>query len=413
VSSKFRSVTARARRIFARRPAGPARAGRSAAAPQKRALILGYLIYRGDARVKNQVRVLLENGYAVDVICLAQDSGEKPGSVNLIGIEAARYRGSSALRYLRSYASFFLRATIRATRLALHHRYEVAIACNMPDLLVLCVLMPKLLGARIVLDVHDPVPELYRVKFGRRAGSLGERVLMTEERASGWFADRVLATHRLHALRLEAAGIPARKLRIVVNAPDSGLFRYSTESLNRSAKFRLVYHGTIASRLGVEVAIRAAGLLRDAIPEVELLLIGGGDHLESCKALVRELGLESRVRFAPPAAIERMPQMLQGCAIGLVPNRESAATQIMLPVKLLEYAMLGIPIVAARLAPIAQYFDADSVEFFEPDSAEDLAGAIARLHKHPERCAAIAAKANRIANEFCANWDENYLQAIS
>ena len=40
---------------------------------QKRALIVGYLTYRGDARVKNQVRVLTEKGYAVDLICLAED----------------------------------------------------------------------------------------------------------------------------------------------------------------------------------------------------------------------------------------------------------------------------------------------------------------------------------------------------
>ena len=387
--------------------------GKSGAAPRKHALILGYLTYRSDARVKNQVRVLAENGYAVDVICLAEGSAEKIDSVNLIGIRVPRYRGASPMHYVRTYSGFFLRAAIRATLLALRRRYEVVIVCNMPDFLVLCVLVPKLLGARIVLDVHDPLPELYRVKFGHRPGGPGERALMMEERASGWFADRVLATHKLHARRLQLAGIPSRKLRIVVNAPDSGLFRYSAEPLDRSRNFRLVYHGTIAPRLGVEIAIQAVALLRDAIPEIELLLIGHGDALEACKRLTCELGLQSRVRFEPPAAIETIPQLLRGCAIGVVPNRKSAATQIMLPVKLIEYAMLGIPIVAAKLDPITQYFDADSVEFFEPDNAEDLARTIARLYRQPERCASIAAKANGTALELCANWDENYLKAIS
>ena len=385
---------------------------RSAVTPLKRALILGYLTYRKDARVKNQVRVLTENGYAVQVICLADENGEKTDSAILSGIKVPRYRGSAPLRYVRSYAGFFLRATIQASLLALRHRYEIVIVCNMPDFLVFCVLMPKLFGARIVLDVHDPMPELYRVKFGRSPGGWGERILLAQERISGYFADRVLAPHLLHARRLESAGIPARKLHIVVNAPDLNLFRYSTEPLNRAGNFRLVYHGTMAARLGVEVVIRAVGLLRNPIPEIELLMIGDGDDLASCKGLVRELGLESRVHFEPLVALEEIPRKLGGSAIGVVPNRESAATQIMLPVKLIEYAMLGIPIVAARLVPIGQYFDAESVEFFQPGNADDLARAIAYLHRDPERCASIARKAHQTAQEFCANWDHNYLKAI-
>ena len=378
----------------------------------KRALILGYLTYRGDARVKNQVRVLVENGYLVDLICLAEDSGGNVDAANLLGIDVPHYRGSRTLRYIRSYSNFFLRAITKTTLLSIRRRYNVAIACNMPDFLVLCLMAPKLRGARIVLDVHDPMPELFGVKFGRPPGSLGERALRIEERVSCWFADRVLATHGLHARRLQSAGAPARKLRTVVTAPSPALFRYSTSPLNRGTSFRLVYHGTIAPRLGVEVAIRAMSRLRGTIGNIELLLLGRGDGLEAGQRLTCELDLQSLIRFEPPIAVEALPERLRGCAVGIVPNRKNAATEIMLPVKLLEYAMLGIPVVAARLAPITQYFDNDSVEFFEPDSPEDLAQAVARLYRKPARCASIAANANRIARELCAGWDENYLKAV-
>jgi glycosyltransferase involved in cell wall biosynthesis len=390
----------------------PATARKVGEEPQKRALIVGYLTYRGDARVKNQVRVLTENGYAVDLICLAEDREGNLGSANLIGIEVPHYRGSKVLRYIRSYTNFFLRAMLKATMLSLRLQYDVAIACNMPDSLVLCLLAPKLRGARIVLDVHDPMPELYGVKFGARSGSPGERALKIEERVSGWFADRVLATHDLHARRLEAAGTSARKLRVVVTAPNPTLFRYGAEPLNRAGKFRMVYHGTIAPRLGIEVAIHAMSLLRTTIPEIEFMLLGRGDGLESCRRLTCELGLQSQIHFERPVMVEDLPQRLRACTIGVVPNRRNAATQIMLPVKLLEYAMLGVPIVAARLDPITQYFDSSSIEFFEPDDVADLARAVAKLYRDPERCAAISAQANRVARELCANWDENYLKAI-
>ncbi len=384
----------------------------SAAPAPKRALIMGYLTYRGDARVKRQVRTLIAAGYEVDVICLAEDMGEVGGAVNLIGIKVARYQGGSKLRYVLCYTSFFIKAACTAARLAARHHYDVAIVCNMPDFIVLCALGPKLGRARIVLDVHDPVPELYRVKFGRPPGCLEDRLLMFEERASACFVDRVLATHDLHARRLARAGIPRNKLRVVLNAPNPELFPYSDQPLKRQTGFRLVYHGTISSRLGIDVAIRAMRLLRERVAGIELCLIGKGDALDQCRKLSLELKLDDIVRFEAPVPVEKIASIVHAYSIGIVPNRDNAATQIMLPVKLMEYAMLGVPIVAARLDPITQYFDERAVEFFEPENPQALAAAVIRLYEDPKRCAMLARQAARVAGEISARWTENYLEAI-
>ena len=37
---------------------------------------------------------------------------------------------------------------------------------SVPDFLVFAALVPKLLGARIILDIHDILPEFYASKFG-------------------------------------------------------------------------------------------------------------------------------------------------------------------------------------------------------------------------------------------------------
>ncbi len=396
-------------------PQMPIEVGRqsSVAPAQRRAMIVGYLAYRGDARVKRQVKTLAAAGYAVDVICLAEDMGDAPAQANLIGIDVAHYRGSNRLRYIDAYLMFFIKAAWTAARLAVRRHYDVVVVCNMPDFIVACALGPKLGGARVVLDVHDPLPELYRVKFGRPAGCLGERLLMLEERASAWMADRVLATHDLHRSRLARAGIPGDKLRVVLNAPNPELFPYSCKPLRRQAGFRLVYHGTISARLGIDVAIRAMPLLRGRIPDVRMLLIGKGEALQECQSLSRALDVDDLVQFEAPVPVERMAPILHACSVGIVPNRDNAATQIMLPVKLMEYAMLGVPAAAARLAPIMQYFDDRAVEFFTPENPADLAAAIIRLYENPVRCAQMAHQANRAALRLSRNWSENYLEAIA
>ena len=50
--------------------------------------------------------------------------------------------------------------------LALHRRYELVHVTSPPDVIVFAALVPKLLGAKIILDIHDIGPELYMRKLG-------------------------------------------------------------------------------------------------------------------------------------------------------------------------------------------------------------------------------------------------------
>ena len=50
------------------------------------------------------------------------------------------------------------------TRLHLKHAYDVIHVHNMPDFLVFSALFPKLLGAKVILEVQDVSPELMAAK---------------------------------------------------------------------------------------------------------------------------------------------------------------------------------------------------------------------------------------------------------
>src|SRR5262249_20648724 len=152
--------------------------------------------------------------------------------------------------------------------------------CTMPDAAVVCALPARLFGSRVVLDVHDTMPELYRDKFPGRRGRIGERLLKFEERASTWFAHRVLAVHDLHRVRLENAGVTPGKIHVVVNTPDARIFVADRTGHQPKPEFTIVCHGTVARRLGLDVAIYAMIALRERVPEARLLLIGAGDYLE-------------------------------------------------------------------------------------------------------------------------------------
>lgn len=379
-----------------------------------RVLIIAYTTYAHDGRVKRHAEALAERGDQVDVVCLQGPGCGQSNGINVIGLRIPRYRGSSRTHYLGSYLRFLARAAWAALSRSLADRYDVVIVCTMPDAVVLCAVGPKLLGSKVVLDVHDTMPELYQDKFGGRLGALGARLLMVQERACSSLADRVFAVHELHRQRLERAGVRRDKLKVVMNTPDPRVFfaNYPAAQARRE-EFTLVCHGTVTYRLGLDVVMGALDLLRYRIPAIRLIVIGEGDYLASVREQVARLNLASRVDFEPPLPLERLPVRLRRAALGLVPNRATSATRLMLPVKLLEYAMLGIPVVAARLHTIEHYFGGGAVKFFEPGNPAELADAIEELYQHPEHREELVRRARRVIEWLSwANERKRYCQEI-
>jgi len=378
-----------------------------------RYLMIAYTTYMHDGRVKRHAEALADRGDHIDVICLANAKTDAVSKVNLIGLEMPRYRGPSKTAYFRSYVRFFALASAMAVRLSLKGRYSAVIVCTMPDAAVVCAIMPKLFGSKVVLDIHDTMPELYRDKFGGVRGAAGARLLMLEERMSAWWADAVLAVHDLHRERLQQAGVPARKIHVVMNAPDSRIFLERKSNIAPAQTFTVVCHGTVTARLGLDLLVRAVGQLKDAIPNLRLNVIGEGDHLAGIRALVDHLKLASRVTFTNLVPVEELPALLASADVGVVPYQPSSATHLMLPVKLLDYATIGIPVIAARLRTIEHYFGDGAVELFEPGDAEDLARAITDLYDHPLLRIRLVERARVALNALSwKNQKDEYLRTI-
>jgi glycosyltransferase involved in cell wall biosynthesis len=361
-----------------------------------RILLIAYTTYVHDGRVKRHAEALAERGDHVDVLCLDSGHNGVIGGVNVIGLRMPRYRGASRSSYMRSYLRFFAKASWAVMRLSFAEPYDVAIVCTMPDAAVLCALPARLLGSRIVLDIHDTMPELYQDKFGGRRGAIGARLLMLEERTSAGCADTVLAVHALHRARLIRAGVPERKITTVMNAADPAIFSAAAAARKRAdGKFVLACHGTVTHRLGLDIAIEAVALVRAQVPGLRLMVIGGGDHLEAARRLVASRRLEGCVSFIDQVPIHELPSLLTEADVGLVPNRASNATHLMLPVKLLDYTALGIPTIAARLRTIEHYFGQRAVRFFAPGDRDDLGAAIVELYREPARRGELARNARR------------------
>jgi glycosyltransferase involved in cell wall biosynthesis len=344
--------------------------------------MLAYAQYISDARIKSYVKTLEREGHQVDVIALRAE-GETEKERRSTGTTFRimdKYQGHSVFLYIWSYWKFFMRSALLLIKRSFRHKYDVIHIHNMPNALVFAAIGPKLLGAKLMLDVHDIMAANYMAKFTSGKHGLAVYVFKLEQRFSAMLVDQVFcADHNQQDYLVEQCGIPREKITVMMNLPSVGLFKPAT-CQRGSEVFRLVYHGTIAHRLGIDLIVRAVARAAERIP-VELWLYGAGDYLPEVIALAAELGIEQKVHFSNKFfPVEQIPEIVCGMDLGIIGNRRNlACDRYMLPVKLLEYVYLGVSVLAPRLSVIERYFNDQMVRFYEPENLDQMSEAIVEL----------------------------------
>lgn len=256
---------------------------------------------------------------------------------------------------------------------------------NIPDFGVFCTLIPKLLGAKIILDIHDLVPEFYQRKFGLNGNHIVIRVLKWIEKWASKYADHIITVTQIWKEKLVQRSVEEYKCSVILNAPEPGLFKKKVYKIKSGRPFKLIYLGNLTEIFGVDIAIKAMSNVRKEIPDVELNIYGQGKNKIELKKLVKDLGLEEWVFFHRPVSRFQVPQILYQADLGIDPKRDGVLAGEGLSSKCLEYLAIGLPAVVSKIKAAKTYYNDSMVMFFEPDNEEDLAEKIVYLYKNPEK----------------------------
>jgi glycosyltransferase involved in cell wall biosynthesis len=118
---------------------------------------------------------------------------------------------------------------------------------------------------------------------------------------------------------------------------------------------------------------------------IAVRIIGEGDFSTTLKAMIQALQLEEIVEFDNRSyPVHEIPGRLDDCHVGLVPLEISSVTDYALPLKLLEYVSLGLPVVSVRSQAIHYYFSEQDCMFFEWNQAGSLSAILDRIAEDPE-----------------------------
>lgn len=359
--------------------------------------------YPQDVRPRRECEAMVEAGMMVDLICLKRDgqqAEETLNGVNVYRLPLKRTR-ASRLSYIVEYMAFILHSFLLLSKLHLRKKYDVIHVHNMPDILVFTALLPKLMGSKIILDLHDPMPELFMTKYGVAATHSIIRTLAVMERLSIAFADLIVTPNISFRELFISRGCPEEKISIVMNSPVETIFSYPDEcgdeaSAQESDKFILMFHGTIFERHGVDTAVDALASLKDEIPGIELRVFGEGDYVEEFLQHIKEHQIEHLVKYYGLVSWERISEEIKGIDVGIIPNKKNPFTNINFPVRIFEYLCMGKAVIAPKTKGVMDYFDNDSIFFFEPGDAASLRDTILKIYHNKEERRDVITRGRKI-----------------
>ena len=351
--------------------------------------------FPAEAHLKKNVDALTDAGFRVDIVCLREvgaGAREEYRGGTIYRLPLTHRRGGT-LRYLFEYGAFFLMAALFLAYRSVRQRYDIVEVYNMPDFLVFAALPAKLLGSKIVLYLFELMPEHSQEAFTRTPDHPLIRLMRWLERRSVRFAHRVIVVSSFQDELVTARSSPRVRPTVILNVPDEELFdgKAAADSVEPSETFRVITHGSILRRYGIESLIRAVPYLRQEVPNLHVEILGQGEYRETLEQLAADLGVRDEVSFLDSVPIEDVPAIIGGADVGIV----TIPLPWLLPNKLFEYVAMATPVVASASPSLTGIFDSEAIAYFWPDDERDLARRIVEIYEDPERACLMAAQAKK------------------
>jgi len=277
---------------------------------------------------------------------------------------------------------------------------------------VFVALYPKLTGARVVLHLHEPIPELFGTMFPAQWYTRPflwtlERVEQTSIR----FADRAITVTDQMRDNFVRRGADAEKIAVVVNVPDDRYFhleryehlRERIEKIKAEDRergiFRVLTHGSIEKRYGFDTIVCAVALARDRVPGIHFRFMGSGDHLKDVLATAHKLGVGDRVQHLGFVPFERMVEEILLADVCVVAVEKNPYSVLVHTNKMFEYMALQRPVIMSRLDAVRAYMSDDAALYFESGNAKELAERLVDVAQHPDAAQARVQRASALYRE--------------
>lgn len=378
--------------------------------------------YPADIRVKKEAQALLKAGWLVHLICLRK-KGQSYTEV-LEGIEIKRIdagKNNYQLAFWDVIMSMtFVHPLFKRSILALakQQSFDLIHVHDLP-LVGTALKIKRLLGIKVVADMHENYPEALRTWFNWKRNPivrLKNRLFMNPQRWTSHEkyacqqADAIIAVVEEMKWRISRQHhIDKKKIHVITNTEGKDFVKQSIDTNvydSMGGGFIITYSGGIGPHRGVDTTIEAFQFLKGN-PKIKLAIVGCGSSsvMNNLKHLVARLQLSS-VYFLGYQPFSKFYSFMHLADVNIIPHHSTGHTDNTVPHKLFQGMMAGKPLLVSSSAPLKRIVDACSSGLvFEAGNPTDLADKILVLYHEEGLRAALGANGRQSTLEGHLNWE--------
>lgn len=346
-----------------------------------RVCMIVYAFYEIDGRVIRYAEALANRGDEVDIIALNVGNlpaRDKINGVNILRIQNRSYKERAKLTFLVKLLSFFMKSAFVVSIRHLRNPYHLIHVHSVPDFEVFAALLPRLFGAKVILDIHDIVPELYASKFNVSHDGFIFRMLKLVEKLSTWFAHHVIIANDIWYKRICSRSVDSAKCSVIMNYPDTSIFRTRTRD-RRDDKIILLYPGTLSLHQGLDTAIEAFSRISHQVAEAEFHIYGEGTAKSILEDMIVKRKLQGRITIHNALPMDQIAIVMANADLGIEPKKNDPFAGDAFSMKILEFMAVGVPVIASSTRVHEYYFNDKVLTFFPSGDAKALADAMLLL----------------------------------
>lgn len=359
--------------------------------------------YPQDVRVRKEVQAIIEAGHEVCIFCLKgnnQLEAEVSESLTINRTLLEKKRGNK-LRYIFEYFTFFNRARKFLKNKIKSEKIDVVHIHTLPDFLIFAATFLKRRNVKLVLDMHEIMPEFYASKFGLSMNNPIISFLKFLERKSMNAADKVITVNdsikELFVTRAKLKNPPVVIMNTCNEETHQKIIKKNTE------KFIAVYHGSLTGTYNLGFAIRAICTIKSELPDFEFHIYGLGSEEEYLKKLISQLDVGDKVKMMGHVNSDKIPEVLSSVKLGILPMKKDVMLDLSFSNKLAEYVYYKIPVVCTKLSAVSYYFQDESLIYFESENEKDFCKKLVEAYSHYELALQKAERASISYNNI--SWD--------
>jgi len=366
-----------------------------------RTCMVVYSYYPFDPRVRKEAERLAKNGYEIDIICL-RDKDEKKeetiNGINVVRLPMQTAREGSKLRYVYQYVMFFILAFFTLNSMNRKRKYAVVHTHSLPDFIVFTAYWAKRRGAKVILDMHEGMPEIYLSRMGTEKQDFIYRFFVIMEKISATFADKVFSISEYFKELFIARGLDGEKIVAIYNLPD--IENIQKPQINQSRE--IVFAGILNEYSDFGTLLLAISKIDD----LHLHIYGDGPKMSLIVDKISSLKIQDKVTIHGWISPRDLHSIIGKYRAGVIPYPDMPITHVALGNKAFEYTTAGIPVISSDMDGVRAVFDESCFYFYKAGNPADLCRAIKDVFSDTGNAMNKVNNSQNVINKNKLTWDE-------